>query len=105
MLIFVWIFPVFWEQDIPMELGISPMFCQKLGKNTRMKFCNDLTNTKNNYQGWHLSSFKHWKSEEVLDFEDFRNILLIFFYFLNLKCFPMEKKILFSVGNMTEYQL
>ena len=65
-------------------------------------------NTKNNYLEWHFPSLIHCKYEVANDFKDFR-IFYSFFYFVIFiwEFFhdDWEKKILFSVGNMTQYRL
>jgi hypothetical protein len=62
-------------------------------------------NTNNHYIGYHLQTIYHHNSEEALIFKDFR----IYFYFVtfNWEFFPVEweNNMLFSIGNMTEYQL
>jgi hypothetical protein len=57
---------------------------------------------------WHLQTFKHYNTEEALIFEDGRIFIQYFcFVTFNGEFFPVdwENNILFSVGNMTKYQL
>ena len=53
--------------------------------------------------------FKHFNSEVGLDFEVFKFLIHSFFQFVTFhwKFFPVdwEKKILFSIGNITQYRL
>ena len=58
-----------------MALGISAVFCYKLGKQTGLKFCNDLKNTKTERVTLQDDYF-----HQALDYEPIN--LYSFFYFV-----------------------
>ena len=54
-----------------MRLGISVFFCQKLGKNARLQFCNQFNvNANNHCLRWHLLSL-HCINDVTLKFQRF----------------------------------